>query len=72
MKGVLEFKLPEESEEFALAQEAIHWKAVVSDLLEFVRNETKHKDHTAEEYAVFDLIRDHVAEDLKDRGLSVW
>lgn len=72
MKGILEFKLPEESEDFELAQQGLQWKCVVSELLDFLRSEVKYKDHTAEEYAMLDLIRDRIWEDLKDRNLSVW
>jgi hypothetical protein len=72
MKGALEFKLPEEREDFELAQQGIQWKSVVSDLLEFLRAEIKYKDHTAEEYALLELIQDRIWADLRDRNLSVW
>lgn len=72
MRGILEFKLPEEREEFELAQQGVAWKIVVCQLLEFLRSETKHRDHSAEEYAVFDRIRCRLLEDLRDRELSVW
>jgi len=72
MRGILEFKLPEEREEFKLAQQGVAWKIVVCQLLEFLRSETKHSDHSAEEYAVFDRIRQRLLEDLRDRELSVW
>jgi hemerythrin-like domain-containing protein len=72
MKGILEFKLPEEQEDFKLAQEGVMWKLVVSDLIDFLRNETKHKDHSAEEYAIFDMVLDRLYEEIKDRNLSMW
>ncbi len=71
MKGILEFDLPEDREDFEIAQQGCQWKAIVSELLEYLRSETKHKDHTAEEYAVFDLIRDRVLDNLREHNLSV-
>ena len=72
MKGILEFNLPEDKEDFELAQQACEWKMLVCDLVDFLRDHTKHKDHSAEEYAIFDLVWDRISEELKDRNLSVW
>lgn len=72
MKGILEFNLPENKDDFELAQQGWQWKLIVCELLDFLRSETKYKDHTAEEYAVFDLIRDRISDELRERNLSVW
>jgi|LakMenE01Jun11ns_1017448.scaffolds.fasta_scaffold9342782_1 hypothetical protein len=72
MKAILEFNLPEDKDDFEVAQQGWQWKLIVSDLLDFLRSETKYKDHTAEEYAVFDLIRDRLSDEIRDRNLSVW
>lgn len=72
MKATLEFKLPEEAMEFKDAQEGTSWKIVVEDLFAFLRNETKHKDHSAEEYATYDQVRDFLARQLEERGLSLY
>jgi len=60
MKAVLEFQLPEDRDDFELAQQGWQWKLIVCELLGFLRSETKYKDHIAEEYAVFDLISDRI------------
>ena len=72
MKAILEFNLPEDKDDFEVAQQGWQWKIVVCELLDFLRSETKYKNHTAEEYAVFDLIRDRLSDEIRDRNLSVW
>jgi len=72
MKGILEFKLPEEAEEFELAQQGDQWKTIVCDVLDFLRSEIKHKDHTAEEYAIFQLVRERIIDEMRDRNLTTW
>ena len=72
MKATLEFKLPEEAPEFKDAQEGSSWKVVVEDLFQFLRNETKHGKHSAEEYATYDQVRDFLAAQLEERGLRLY
>lgn len=72
MKATLEFNLPEETTEFKDAQEGSSWKIVIEDLFAFLRNETKHQDHSAEEYATYDQVRDFLAKQLEERGLDLY
>ena len=72
MKATLEFKLPEEAPEFKDAQEGSSWKIVVEDLFQFLRHETKHGNHSAEEYATYDQVRDFLAAQLEERGLRLY
>lgn len=72
MKAILEFNLPEDQEALQDAQKGSDWKFAVDDLFNYLRNETKHADHSDEEYAVFDKVREKMAEILEERDLRIW
>lgn len=59
MKGVLEFNLPEETQEFELAQNGIHYSIVLDDLDLYLRNKIKYGGDsiTEEQMAVYEEIR---------------
>jgi hypothetical protein len=72
MKAILEFTLPEESHEHQDALRGSEWKWAVDDIISYLRNETKHVDHSAEEYRILDAVRERMAEILKERGLELY
>ena len=72
MKAILEFTLPEEQHEHQDALQGSEWKWAVDDLFNYLKSETKHATHSAEEYAVFDKVREKLAEILSERDLRVW
>jgi hypothetical protein len=72
MKATLEFNLPEDDEALTDARQGSDWKWAMNDLSNYLRSETKYAEHTAEEYAVFDKVRDKMAEILQERGLGFW
>jgi hemerythrin-like domain-containing protein len=72
MKATLEFKLPEEQHEHEDALKGSDWRWAVGDLTNYLRNELKHVDHSAEEYAIFDKVRDQLSTILEERDLRVW
>ncbi len=72
MKATLEFNLPEEGEALTDAQRGSDWKWAVEDLFQYLRSETKHADHSAEEYAIFDKVREKLSQILEERDLRVW
>ena len=72
MKATLEFNLPEEGEALTDARQGSDWKWAVEDLFQYLRSETKHADHSAEEYAIFDKVREKLAEILEERDLRRW
>ena len=72
MKAILEFTLPEEQHEHQDALQGSTWKWAVDDLFSYLKSEIKHADHSAEEYAVFDKVREKMAEILEERDLRVW
>jgi hypothetical protein len=72
MKAILEFTLPEEQHEHQDALQGSDWRWAVDDLFNYLKSETKHADHSAEEYAIFDKVREKLAEILSERDLRVW
>jgi len=72
MKATLEFNLPEDDEALTDARKGSDWKWAVDDLFNYLRSETKHADHSAEEYAVFDKVREKMSEILEERGLELY
>ena len=72
MKAILEFTIPEEQHEHMDALQGSTWKWAVDDIINYLRKESKHVDHTVEEYKILDAARERVAEILKDRGLEMY
>lgn len=72
MKAILEFTLPEEQHEHQDAIQGSNWKWAVDDLLNYLRSEIKHVDHTAEEYRILEAVREKVSSILEERGLDLW
>ena len=72
MKAILEFTLPEESHEHQDALQGSEWKWAVSDLSDYLRNQIKHVDHSAEEYRILEAVQERISGILDDRGLNLY
>lgn len=72
MKALLEFELPVDSEALRDAQHGSEWRMALIEVNEYLRGEVKHGNHTAEELAVFDKVRDVIYKTLEDRGLDLY
>lgn len=72
MKATLEFNLPEDDEALTDARQGSQWKFAVDDLFNYLRSETKHAEHTAEEYDMLYAVRDKLVAILEERGLSIY
>lgn len=70
-KGVLSFDLPEEEQEFRMAQECGEWRIAVMDILEHLRSELKYKDLSGEKAAAYEEFRELIWNTLSDRGLKL-
>jgi hypothetical protein len=68
MKALLEFSLPEESDEHQVALDGHKWRAVTSDLDTFLRNKWKYDNE--ESLSVADL-RSKLREIVNDHGLNL-
>ena len=69
MKAILEFNLPEESEEHLTAVKATDWQMALWDVDQKLREIVKHGDDDKQaDWA--QEIRDYLYEQLNDRGLT--
>lgn len=71
MKAILEFSLPEDDDALTDARQGSDWRCAMDDLLNYLRSQIKHGEHTAEEYRTFERVRERVVEILDDRGLYI-
>lgn len=71
MKATLEFNLPIDSEAHRDAVQGSDWRWAVQDIMDYLRTNTKHVDHTAEEYRVYEAVREEIVRVLADRGLDL-
>lgn len=60
MKGILEFNLPEEHEEFQIAVNAMDYRNAIVEMLEDLRRKIKYEEdrYTKEELKVIETIRE--------------
>jgi hypothetical protein len=72
MKGILEFTLPEESDEHLTAINASKYKNFIWELDQFLRNQIKYNEklhiHTVN---AFQLIRDKIREECANECISI-
>lgn len=69
MKATLEFTLPEESEEFALAHRGSDYAAILDRLTQNVRSWRKHGHEFADAGAVLDAIWDQIHDMRSEYGI---
>lgn len=72
MKATLEFDLPEEAELHRDALQGSEWRWAMDALASYLRNETKHGEHSAEEYRIYDAVRERLFQILDDHGLRLY
>lgn len=63
-KGILEFTLPEEQDEFNTAVHASEYRAIIEDILNKTRNDLKHGSLTKATQDYLDKMRDEIYESL--------
>lgn len=61
-KAILEFKLPEEKEEFDLARKGAHYSCVIEDLDNFLRGKIKYSNLEENIEAIYQEVRDKLNE----------
>jgi len=73
MRATLEFNLPEDRSEFAIASRAVEWALVVFEVDNHLRGLLKNipPDWSQETYDAVDDVRAHLHNHLRDRGLSL-
>ena len=73
MKAILEFELPEDSQEFKIACEGKDWKNVVEDLDNWLRTNTKYaSDEVPTQYLKgLEDVRDKIREIAFENGVTL-
>lgn len=66
MKGILEFNLPEDQEDFKHANEAVNYYCAITDIMEYLRRKTKY----TEEVGSFEEVRTMCIEICNERGID--
>lgn len=72
MKAILEFNLPEESNEFELAQKGIDYSIILSELDNWLRNKLKYEELSEEEYTIYEGVRNKLLELAGERTVSLY
>ena len=72
MKAILEFNLPDDQNDFQLANDGVKWYTVCWDLDQKLRAKTKYApdDLPQDKYDAYEEIRDLLREYMSDRGLN--
>lgn len=70
MKGIIEFDLPEERDEFQLCQDAWKYRATIDDAFEYLRQQLKYTDRADSEVKVLEEIRSKLLDTMVGYELS--
>lgn len=69
MKSTLEFNLPEDTEEFKLAQNGWQYKIVIDELDNWLRGKIKYTELNKDQEMAYRLARQHLNDLLTERNL---
>jgi len=67
MKAVLEFNLPDDKEEFAVATKAMDWSLLVWHIDQFIRNKIKYEQ---DRDGVLQLVRNELNFQMEEKRLK--
>jgi len=67
MKAILEFKLPEDKEEYDTASRGMDWALLVLDIDQFIRNKIKYEQ---DKDGILQLVRDRLYFNMEEKGLK--
>ena len=67
MKAILEFKLPEDREEYVAASKGMEWALLVLDIDQFIRNKIKYEQ---DKDGILQLVRDRLYFNMEEKGLK--
>jgi len=67
MKAILEFNLPEDKEEFAVASRGMDWALVAWHIDDFIRNKIKYEQ---DRDGVLQLVRNELNFRIEEKGLQ--
>ncbi len=72
MKAILSFSIPQEQEEFELAQKGGKYKAVLEDLDNWLRSKLKYEDLPEQEDKTLNSVRNKLHELLNEEEISLF
>lgn len=65
MKAILEFQLPEESQEHKIALEGQKYASATESMFNWIRSKQKYRDLTIEEHNLLDELRQFLVSELE-------
>ena len=73
MKAILEFNLPDDQHEYAMATQGSAMHSVLWDMDQWLRRQTKyaHEDMSEDTYKAFELCREQLREFINDNNISL-
>lgn len=71
-KAILEYNLPEESQEFEEAINGNKYKSILQELDNTLRSRLKHESHSEGYQEACEQIRQQIFDDLRDANLSLY
>jgi len=72
MKTILEFNLPEETEELDSALNGPKYKSILIELDNHLRDTLKHQELTEYEYDIYDKVRSKIYELTEDENIALY
>ena len=72
MKATLEFTLPEEQHEHQDALRGYEWRAALTEVVDYLRNQIKHGENSADEFRAFERTRERISDILEEHGLDLY
>lgn len=72
MKATLKFNLPEETHEHQDALHGSEWRSALAEVADYLRNQIKHAENSADEYRAFERTHERLFSILDDRGLDLY
>ena len=67
MKAILEFKVPEDREEYVVVSRGMEWALLVLDIDQFIRNKIKYEQ---DKDGILQLVRDRLYFNMEEKGLN--
>lgn len=72
MKGIIQYNLPEENEEFQTAINGSKYKLLIWDLDQYLRGEIKYNSKLSHDTCnAFELVRDFIRKELIENNISI-
>ena len=70
MKAILEFNLPEDTEEYDTASKGMDWALIVWDIDQLLRKKLKYEEHVRDTRNTLEELRKTLNDMLADKGLK--